>query len=81
MLGRLKNVVDTFDVEVGFLLTGKRGIGQILRRGRRANRKRRIRVIPGELGIGVANLLLQCRLEWRVSDECAHHRAGCGQCA
>ena len=76
VLGRLKHVIDTLDIQIGFLLAGERGIRQVLCCGRGTHRERRIRVIHGEFGVGVANLFFQRWLERCGGNELAYHRAG-----
>ena len=49
------------DVEEGFLLAGKGGVGQVLRRGRRAHGEARLPVAGAQLREGIADRLLQVR--------------------
>ena len=43
LLHCMKYIVQTFDIEICFLLAGERGLGQVLGGGRRAHRPRRCR--------------------------------------
>ena len=76
---RVEYVVDAFDIEKRLLLAGEGGVGQILGGGGRADGERSIRIVFGELGVGVANLFFERRLQGCFFDQLAHHRAGLGQ--
>ncbi len=78
-LGRANDVVDTADVEEGFLLAGEGGIRQVFGGRRRAYGDRQIGVALGNPGEGLADLRIQTLRERRVHDPLANLRASLGQ--
>ena len=77
---RMQHVVDAGDIEEGFLLTGKGGVGQILRGGRRAH-------CNGDFGAGFldqrgirfADFLFEPFRKRRLDHRCADGFAGNGE--
>jgi hypothetical protein len=59
----LQHLLDARHVQKGFLLAGKRGVGQILRRGRRAHGKAGLRVARAQCVKGIADGLFQ--ISWK----------------
>jgi len=79
LLDLLQHAVDVADIQEGFLLAGKRGVGQVFGGGRRAHRVRRSRVAGGQLVVGRANRLLERRRQRGGADPAADLGAGLRQ--
>ncbi len=67
-MNRTLDVVEAFDVEEGFLLTGEGGIRQIFRGGGGAHGDLQVRVPGLKLGIGTFHLGFEGRRQRRVDD-------------
>ncbi|OIQ78749.1 hypothetical protein GALL_395460 [mine drainage metagenome] len=63
--------LDAADIEIGFLLSGERGVRQVFRRCGGAHRERRIRVAGGQRGIRSADGLLEVGRKGRVDNPLA----------
>ena len=79
MLHRHQYRLVTTDVEEGFLLPGERGIRHIFCGSGRAHGKGGLRVVSGELVVGVMDGFFQFRLERCVDNPLADLRAGFGK--
>ena len=75
------HVVGAGDVEEGFLLAGERGIGQVFGGRGRAHRHGDVAaaVFRAQRRVGVADVLVQRRLQWRIDHPAADLRTGGGQ--
>ena len=79
MLHRYQHRVVALNVQEGFLLSGKRGVRHIFCGGRRTDGERGLRVVSGELIVGLVNSVFQFRLERRVDNPLADLRPGFGK--
>ncbi len=80
MLDLVEHVIDAGNVEVALLLTGERGVGQVLGGGGRTHGERGFGAFAlGDALVMRADLLLQARLERRRDDPFADFLAGRGQ--
>ncbi len=81
MFYRHQHRIVALDIEEGFLLSGKRGIRHIFRRGRGAHGKRCLGVAFRELVIGVMDSVFQLWRERRIDDPLPDLRPGFRQFA
>lgn len=65
------DVVEAFDVEEGFLLTGEGGIGQVFRGRRAAHRHLEIGMLAGQRLVGRAQVLFERRGQRCIDDPLA----------
>ncbi len=80
VLDLVEHVVDAADVQVGLLLAGERGVGEVFGGGRRTHRERGLGAFAlRHAGIELADFLFQARLERCGRDPVADLGAGLGQ--
>lgn len=81
MLHRHHHGINALYVKKGFLLAGEGGVRHVFRGSGRTHGERRIRLTVRQLLVGVADCLLQLRLERCIDDPLTDLRAGLGQLA
>ena len=80
LLHGLEHIVDADHVQEGFLLTSKRRVRQVFRRGRGTHGKRHFGVgIGHQLGVELVDFGGQAWLEWRFHDPLTDLGAGLRQ--
>ena len=77
----MQDFLDADDIEEGLLLAGKRGVGQVFRRGRGAHRKRGLRVARAQRHESVADRLLEIGRKGLRLDQRPNFRTHLRQCA